>query len=65
MFLSRNKKNNVYPANQFYYIKVGFKGVGGGSVLYCHVLLMIVTFPGYCHIFYFSCTLAPDEKGLF
>ena len=28
MFLSRNKKNNVYPFKpQFYYIKVGFKGV--------------------------------------
>ena len=29
MFLSRNKKNNVYPVNpmQFYCIKVGFKGV--------------------------------------
>ena len=28
MFLSRNKKNNVYPCQpQFYYIKVGFKGV--------------------------------------
>ena len=28
MFLSRNKKNNVYPSKlQFYYIKVGFKGV--------------------------------------
>ena len=27
-FLSRNKKNNVYPCEpQFYYIKVGFKGV--------------------------------------
>ena len=27
MFLSRNKKNNVYPLKrQFYYIKVGFKG---------------------------------------
>ena len=26
--LSRNKKNNVYPfKSQFYYIKVGFKGV--------------------------------------
>ena len=26
--LSRNKKNNVHPAKpQFYYIKVGFKGV--------------------------------------
>ena len=28
MFLSRNKKNNVYPCKpQFYYIKVGFTGV--------------------------------------
>ena len=28
MFLSRNKKNNVYPCKtQFYFIKVGFNGV--------------------------------------
>ena len=28
MFLSRNKKNNVYPCKpQFYYIKASFKGV--------------------------------------
>ena len=28
MFLSRNKKNNVYPCkSQFYYLKLGFKGV--------------------------------------
>ena len=28
MFLSRNKKNNVYPYKpQFYFMKVGFKGV--------------------------------------
>ena len=28
MLMSRNKKNNVYPCKpQFYYIKVGFKGV--------------------------------------
>ena len=28
MFLSRSMKNNVYPCKpQFYYIKVGFKGV--------------------------------------
>ena len=28
MFLSRNKKNNVYPCKpQFYYINVGFKGI--------------------------------------
>ena len=39
MFLSRNKKNNVYPYKPpFYYtcIKVGFKGVK----LYRHVFLM-------------------------
>ena len=28
MFLNTNKENNVYPCKpQFYYIKVGFKGV--------------------------------------
>ena len=28
MYLSRNTKNNIYPCKpQFYYIKVGFKGV--------------------------------------
>ena len=28
MFLSRNKKNKIYSCKpQFYYIKVGFKGV--------------------------------------
>ena len=28
MFLSRNKKNNVYPCRpQFYYIKMGLKGI--------------------------------------
>ena len=28
MFLTKNKKNNVYPCKpQFYYIEVGFKGV--------------------------------------
>ena len=28
MILSRNKKNKVYPCKpQFYYIKVGFKGI--------------------------------------
>ena len=37
MFLSRNKKNNVYPCqSQSYYIKVGFKG----SKLYRYVLVM-------------------------
>ena len=27
MFWSKNKKNRYTPANPFYYIKVGFKGV--------------------------------------
>ena len=28
MFLGRNKKNKLYPCKpQFYYIKMGFKGV--------------------------------------
>ena len=37
MFLSKNKKNNVYPCiPQFYYIKVGFIGVK----LYRHVFVM-------------------------
>ena len=39
MFLSRNKKNNVYPCKpQFYYTKVGFKG----SKLYRRVFVMCV-----------------------
>ena len=34
MFLSRNKKKNVYPCKpQFYHINVGFRG-GGVSKLY-------------------------------
>ena len=38
MFLSRNKKNNVHPCKpQFYYIKVGFKGVK----LYRRVFVMV------------------------
>ena len=36
MFLSRNKRNNVYPCKpQFYYIKVGFKGVKIIQVCFC------------------------------
>ena len=38
MFLSRNKKNNVYPCKpQFYYIRVGFKGV---NIISRHVFVM-------------------------
>ena len=41
MFLSRNKKNDVYmyPCKPlFYYIKIGFKG---GSKLYRYVFVMV------------------------
>ena len=42
MFLSRNKKNNVFPCKpQFYYIKVGFKG----STLYRYVFVMFYKMP--------------------
>ena len=38
MFLSRNKKINIYPCKpQFYYINVGFKGVNR------HVFVMILS----------------------
>ena len=41
MFLSRNKKNNVYPCKpQFYYIKVGLRG----SILYRYVFVMLWVF---------------------
>ena len=44
MFLSRNKKNNVYPCKpQFYYIKVGLSG----SKLYRYVFVMSILF--YCY----------------
>ena len=48
MFLSRNKKNNVYPCKpQFYYM--GFKGVK----IYRHVFVMvIVVFSGYIHLYF-------------
>ena len=44
MFLSRNKKNNVYPCKpQFYYIKVGFKGVKILQACYRDAVLIILT----------------------
>ena len=40
MFLSRNKENNVYPCKpQFFYIKVGFKGV---KIIFKYVFVMNV-----------------------
>ena len=39
IFFSRNKKNNVYSCKpQFYYIKVGFKGV---KIIYRYVFVMV------------------------
>ena len=41
MFLSKNKENNVYPCKpQFYYIKVGFKGVKNIEVCFRDVLFV-------------------------
>ena len=52
MFLSRNKKNNVYPCKpQFYYIKVGFKG----SKLYRHVFVMEDRLLFFYVFFFFFC----------
>ena len=51
MFLSRNKKNHVYPCkSQFYYIKVGFKGTGFRNV-------RAISKMGYCtHIYNINMT---------
>ena len=39
MFLSINKKNNIYPCKpQFYYVKVGFKGVRLFRYMYVFVM---------------------------
>ena len=43
MFLSKNKKHNVYPCKpQFYYIKVGFKGVK--IILACFRVVLLKIF---------------------
>ena len=43
MFLSRNKKTNVYPRKpQFYYIKVGFKGVNIIQACFHDVLWVLI-----------------------
>ena len=45
MFLSRNKKNNVYPCKpQFYYIKVGFKGVKNIQVCFRDDMQIIISY---------------------
>ena len=41
MFSSRNKENNVYPyKSQFYYIKVGFKGVKITQACFCDEMFL-------------------------
>ena len=48
MFLSRYKKNNVYPCKpQFYCIKVGFKGVKIIKVCFSDVILLWPKFAFY------------------
>ena len=45
MFLSRNKKNNVYPRKpQFYYIKVGQNYIGMFSWWFIWLVLVFVNF---------------------
>ena len=46
MFLSRNKKNNVYPCKpQFYCIKVGFKGMFSWWLMAHYSLHKLVDIP--------------------
>ena len=48
MFLSRTKKNDIYPCKpQFYYIKVGYKGVK--IIWVCFYDEIITTMPGRTH----------------
>ena len=63
-FLSRNKKNNVYPCKpQFYYIKVGFKGVKIIQVCFRDVQLFQKDFlyaNSECCICRFACKIEPQ-----
>ena len=77
MFLSRNKKNNVYPCKpQFYYIKVGFKWVITKTYLYNvdplkpHFYIVKLGFTGVDIIFLISAqnidcgySLEPPRRG--
>ena len=57
MFLSRNKKNNVYPCKpQFYYITVGLSG----SKLHRHVFVMFLEMVGSKCSFCLDCINAPS-----
>ena len=49
--LSRNKKNSVYPCKpQFYYIKVGFKGVKIILACFRNVMKMYLVCTHYSHL---------------
>ena len=59
MFLSRNKNNNVYPSKpQFYYIKVGFKGVKINR----HVFVMCLPF-SFLYLFVSAFTKGLSLRG--
>ena len=52
MFLSRKKKNNVYPCKpQFYYTKVGFRGVKIIKACICDVVILF-------NLYYFRCIVS-------
>ena len=49
MFLSRNKKNNIYPCKpQFYYMKVGFEGVKIIQACFRDDNFSIIFVPDHC-----------------
>ena len=59
IFLTRNKKNNVYPYKpQFYYIKVGFKIMCFRNVVSCHCMSLIVSFSAWEAQCFVTVTLA-------
>ena len=56
-FLSRNKNNNAYPCkHQFYYIKVGFKGVKIIETWFRYVAIALA-YPCACNMYAFSIAL--------
>ena len=60
MFFSKIRKNNVYPCKpQFYYIKVGFKGVYIIQVCFRDVMPL-----GYCQSFISALYLSLKEITL-
>ena len=61
MFLSRNKKNNVYPSkSQFYYIKVGFNGVKIIQACFRDVVKDVLSDCGISWVFLLTCLIRID-----